>query len=280
MDNAPLLIFLFSLLILAVVAVSILLVISHLSLLTTYRKAVADASPRCNALAQLNEEYRFSAYEPVKSYVIQLDTKQKFDRYRLDDLLLDALENDRAFIQDSIACAQMNAEFYQDYTNRLRQLPAWAAPELAEELGIPFHRFQQYEKELFKSLLLRPVHTFEIVCTKCYCSPQGRNRYIDKSAYTCTDILKGFELLAQRLQYQETAQYQRRLMTDKLRRQIMQRDHFRCVLCGRDAQTSRLEVDHIRPVSKGGKTVPENLRTLCFSCNRGKGASYSPDGTN
>lgn len=69
-------------------------------------------------------------------------------------------------------------------------------------------------------------------------------------------------------------------MTQKLRYQILQRDHSRCVLCGRGPDAVPLEVDHIVPVSKGGKTVPENLRTLCRDCNRGKSNSYTPGGYN
>jgi 5-methylcytosine-specific restriction endonuclease McrA len=34
-----------------------------------------------------------------------------------------------------------------------------------------------------------------------------------------------------------------------------------------------LEVDHIMPVSKGGLSVPQNLQTLCWKCNRTKGVS-------
>lgn len=34
----------------------------------------------------------------------------------------------------------------------------------------------------------------------------------------------------------------------------------------------KLHVDHIMPISKGGKTEPSNLRTLCIDCNLGKGA--------
>ena len=76
---------------------------------------------------------------------------------------------------------------------------------------------------------------------------------------------------------------QRRLMTDKLRYEILKRDGFRCQICGATANDGvKLHVDHIYPVSKGGKTVPENLRTLCERCNMGKGdsiedESYSDD---
>lgn len=61
-------------------------------------------------------------------------------------------------------------------------------------------------------------------------------------------------------------------MTPKLRYSILKRDGFRCQICGRGEKDGvKLHVDHIIPVSKGGKTVPKNLRTLCEDCNLGKG---------
>ena len=64
---------------------------------------------------------------------------------------------------------------------------------------------------------------------------------------------------------------QRRLMTDSLRYDILVRDGFRCCICGASAADGvKLHVDHILPVSKGGKTERSNLRTLCESCNLGK----------
>lgn len=65
---------------------------------------------------------------------------------------------------------------------------------------------------------------------------------------------------------------QRRMMSDSLRYDVMQRDHFRCQICGAtQADGVKLHVDHIVPVSKGGKTEMSNLRTLCERCNLGKG---------
>jgi hypothetical protein len=51
---------------------------------------------------------------------------------------------------------------------------------------------------------------------------------------------------------------------------VMRRDGFQCVLCGASGKNARLEIDHIVPVSKGGSDFKNNLRTLCFKCNRGK----------
>ena len=64
---------------------------------------------------------------------------------------------------------------------------------------------------------------------------------------------------------------QRRLMSDSLRYQVLARDNFRCQICGAtQADGVKLHVDHIFPVSKGGKTELSNLRTLCERCNMGK----------
>lgn len=58
-----------------------------------------------------------------------------------------------------------------------------------------------------------------------------------------------------------------------LRFKVLQRDRFRCQLCGRSPASElgcKLHVDHIVPVSKGGKTTFENLRALCAECNVGR----------
>ena len=67
-------------------------------------------------------------------------------------------------------------------------------------------------------------------------------------------------------------------MSSRLRYRVIERDGFRCVMCGATAAMGAvLQIDHILPVSRGGKTVLDNLQTLCDRCNRGKGASLSPD---
>ncbi len=57
---------------------------------------------------------------------------------------------------------------------------------------------------------------------------------------------------------------------------VLRRDRFCCLACGRSPATVAgliLEIDHIVPWAKGGETIEENLQTLCFDCNRGKGVS-------
>lgn len=66
---------------------------------------------------------------------------------------------------------------------------------------------------------------------------------------------------------------QRSAMTNDLREAIKKRDNYTCCICGNSVfkePNLLLEVDHIIPISKGGKTEASNLQTLCWRCNRAK----------
>ena len=62
----------------------------------------------------------------------------------------------------------------------------------------------------------------------------------------------------------------RKSLSKSVRFEVFKRDSFKCQYCGKSAPDVVLEVDHIIPVSKGGKTVMSNLQTLCERCNIGK----------
>lgn len=82
--------------------------------------------------------------------------------------------------------------------------------------------------------------------------------------------------LESKLSLEALAKEQRALMTAKLRTQIKERDNFTCCQCGNSVYTEPnllLEIDHIIPISKGGLTQEDNLQTLCWKCNRSKGAT-------
>ena len=66
---------------------------------------------------------------------------------------------------------------------------------------------------------------------------------------------------------------QRQLMTKDLRQKIVLRDNFTCQICGKYMPDEvGLHIDHIVPLSRGGKTVESNLQILCDKCNFKKGA--------
>lgn len=61
--------------------------------------------------------------------------------------------------------------------------------------------------------------------------------------------------------------------TLSLRYQVIKRDNFKCVICGKSPSNDpkiELHIDHIKPYSLGGETEIDNLQTLCNYCNLGK----------
>lgn len=69
------------------------------------------------------------------------------------------------------------------------------------------------------------------------------------------------------------ARAERRKVTPRVRRQVFERDGFKCVDCGRSPQNDSsciLHVDHRLAIANGGTSVMDNLQTLCDWCNLGK----------
>ncbi|MHB1949357.1 MAG: HNH endonuclease [Gammaproteobacteria bacterium] len=62
-----------------------------------------------------------------------------------------------------------------------------------------------------------------------------------------------------------------------IRLKVMKRDCFKCRYCGESPSTDpkiTLVVDHIQPLTKGGKNCLDNYQTLCNFCNAGKSNIY------
>lgn len=67
--------------------------------------------------------------------------------------------------------------------------------------------------------------------------------------------------------------------TKKLRMKMIQRDNYRCRICGRspaEYTDVELHVHHIIPWGVGGITEEENLITICKTCHDGLEPHYSP----
>lgn len=58
----------------------------------------------------------------------------------------------------------------------------------------------------------------------------------------------------------------------KTRFQVLVRDEFRCIYCGRNPieHKAKLVIDHLIPLAEDGKTNLSNLVTACEECNQGK----------
>lgn len=56
---------------------------------------------------------------------------------------------------------------------------------------------------------------------------------------------------------------------------IMLRDRHTCQYCGRKFPRQKLNIDHIIPRSRGGRTEWDNVVTSCHACNRKKGGRFA-----
>ncbi|MDO8664098.1 MAG: HNH endonuclease [Candidatus Liptonbacteria bacterium] len=69
-----------------------------------------------------------------------------------------------------------------------------------------------------------------------------------------------------------------RAISLSLRYQVLKRDNFKCVRCGRTPASNpgiELHIDHKLPYSKNGETELDNLQTMCSECNLGKSNRHS-----
>lgn len=57
-----------------------------------------------------------------------------------------------------------------------------------------------------------------------------------------------------------------------MRQYVIDRDGHSCCHCGTGGPDADFHIDHIIPWSRGGRTHPSNLQTLCPDCNLRKGA--------
>jgi HNH endonuclease len=55
---------------------------------------------------------------------------------------------------------------------------------------------------------------------------------------------------------------------------VLKRENQICRECGRSVQDKDVEFDHVIPYSKGGSSDESNVRLLCKTCNRKRGASF------
>ena len=62
--------------------------------------------------------------------------------------------------------------------------------------------------------------------------------------------------------------------SDRQKVRVLIRDGNKCRLCGVTVTGDNIHFDHIKPWSKGGETVVENLQILCAKHNLAKGDFY------
>lgn len=253
-----------------------------------YKKSVDYVRNNSICLKELwniNNKFKcdFRMFQQFEHYHKNCTSKQQYDNLNHEKYIMVIVEENLDRYNKTIKALNYNRQQYHIYQKQLNSIlnNNYNYEQLTQNSWLNAYLFKKLEAMEFKKDSLKPPLELTVEISVSYTSPRGRNHYSKKCkidsgniAYYCNECLKA-------IAYKQSAQYQRSLMTDKLRYQVLNRDHHRCVICGASANDGvKLHVDHIIPVSKGGKTELSNLRTLCERCNLGKGASYNPNGYN
>lgn len=222
----------------------------------------------------LNQELRKRASLP--SIHAALNSKAKFEKFQPDSYLIADqpipieqlniyLRGEQVLLKNNRTALDLLYERFQQET-RLNPAQKYFERRLDEKIDSAVQSLKEIHTDF--------MNTTVLTLSWSYTSPAGRNQYRASKEYSLslleTQIISAYH---SKERFKLSKVHQRQLMTDKLRFSVFQRDNHTCQSCGRSPKKDgvTLHVDHIHPVSKGGKTILTNLQTLCKECNRGKG---------
>lgn len=266
----------------AIVLIGLLGALAWVSVIVKRRRLVNKASLALNRLDELNSRSR--ALVPIRrpvrlAFHTAESSKARFDRVDLPSRMkVNILEREpwvEREIKVRISATWQFAIYLLGFEALAHEsLGKSSHPRVSDE------RFAAIERKVFQSRKLAyPTPKAHVATTVTYTSPKGQNSYSRKLEWNFDQLRRGLQDAQATRALQSTAealrQRERSLMNPGLRMKILRRDDFRCKMCGASASDgTSLHIDHIRPVSRGGPTVPENLQALCQPCNIGKSNTF------
>ncbi len=241
-------------------------------------KIVKDNSEFYSKILKLNSSYKFySDFSNEYKYYESCASKRKLDNLSLEELLISKIDCNFDFFKILLYHIQDNKQNYEKYCRDYSKLSSEITKDKIKGLKIKLKTFINIENKLYKKLKLNPQLSTSIYIKANYTSPKGRNSYNKEKIFSYFELVNIFneylKIKNQQKEYSYQVRVERAKMSDSLRYDVLRRDSFKCQICGATAKEgAKLHVDHIIPVSKGGKTILSNLRTLCDRCNMGKSA--------
>lgn len=219
-----------------------------------------------NELEELNERYKSKFYfHSDRESELKRTNWQKFKSNSFWDILRNDIADNFDYYDTLFMHVYENKKILPMYLKDCDELRKSSTYIYASER----------EKRLFEEHKLKPVIDPKFIVNVFYITRD--NTTLKKaSEYNYNAIKLCFVQQLEELGKKSHIQKERARLGDRLRYEIMERDGFRCVKCGRTADDGiKLHVDHIVPVSKGGRSIKSNLQTLCERCNLGKSNSYN-----
>ena len=184
----------------------------------------------------------------------------------------------RRDIYRSFPCSRQTAINFYDFEKHLNYLQKYFGLAVNDETLFHLRKCTNLLAELDELVVSNPEweqfgDSLYPKFTMYYRSSTGRSSFSTDYVFNSQTIDVLYSQVEEYLYKRSSQKIQRALMTPDLRQLILKRDNWTCQQCGNSIYKEPnllLEVDHIIPISKGGKTVPSNLQTLCWKCNRSK----------
>lgn len=242
-----------------------------------YRNFVIKHSLALKQLDEINKKYQFL-------WIPNFDMKHSYDNERFfnDISPKDFLTYQLVYIQKKVNLALKNTldnkskfDTYKKAINDCCELDKFDTNELLKNRK----RLAKYENRLFKQKIQNPTINFSIIVCLNLTTINGAHRTFKSGIFSPVEIKEIINKLNQKRDnfyidedtWRAICRVERGKVTNKMRFAVYQRDGYRCRKCHR--KTNDLEVDHIYPVAKGGKSTFDNLQTLCHRCNVKKGSN-------
>ena len=256
------------------------LIITILVVLKVYKSFVRNYSVRYKQLLELNKKYTFYRFVSHNQEHIY-DNKNFYDDISEEDYLIYELQFIQFDVLKQINLMKFNNDNYLKYENEVSLLDTISYDK---EPKAYLKRLLNYiEKKELKKLFncVNPCRNYRINVV-LYLSKINGQIYAKKYiTFYSEDLLRMIKRLKNRNGnyfndkgiWDSICRVERGKVSNKMRFAIYKRDGYRCRICGRTHNSALLEVDHIYPIAKGGKSTYDNLQTLCHDCNVKKGTN-------
>lgn len=238
---------------------------------------VAKVSDKVKKIIELNNNYNFKEISTIKHYIDQREYSRKsLDRVTASSVIKYHIENNIDQIRTDIENAIYNLNLLNEYNKEIEKLSSLDSNNKSKYSS---KKFKKIEGRIFNNLIHKREEFLINVDLEVYYQSNGGRVHARRrwkiSFDQLTDIYNEWE---NGNKYEETIKQERKIMNDDIRYNVLKRDNFTCQICGATKKDgAKLHVDHIIPVSKGGKTTMDNLQTLCDRCNIGKSNKTDDD---
>lgn len=246
-----------------------------------YVDFVNEHSLAIRAIKELNSKYKFSSIYPL-IYKNCYDTTRNFEDVSCKDYLIYKFHLDTLGVRRIIKSRNNNISKEIDYKSKVDLVKDKLGNFDVSIEDLNEEKLRNIESIVFNDLIEK-VNTDFYAEVHLYLTRGRIHRVVDEKKESfdlneIIDVLKSIDsskLIDGRRFYSREVwksieRVERAKVSKELRQEIFERDGYTCVICGSTEKES-LEIDHIMPISKGGKTEPSNLQTLCRNCNIRKG---------